>query len=107
MTPVASRAGFAKSGTAGEGESLCCRCQHGHRQRGFRESEEAVFCTYVWDCLRAVPFKVAECSDFSERNMPSKWEMEEIALLIDATPDSRRIGFRSPGDQAEVEVEDE
>jgi hypothetical protein len=35
-----------KDGTSQEAESLCLTCVHVHMQRGFRESEEEVFCAY-------------------------------------------------------------
>ena len=44
-------------------ESLCRACYWAHIQKGFRESEEAVLCCF--SRLRAVPFKVADCTDFN------------------------------------------
>jgi hypothetical protein len=60
-------------------ESLCRACYWAHIQEGFRESEEAVFCCF--SRFRAVPFKVADCTDFSNKNVPTR-EMENIALII-------------------------
>ena len=45
-----------------EGESLCKTCRWVHMQKGFRESEEGIFCDYGE--LRPVRFKVAECTDY-------------------------------------------
>jgi len=64
-----------------EGETLCRTCRHAHIQRGFRESEEAILCGFG-SPLRPVLFKVAECTDFADRCVPERWEMERMALLI-------------------------
>ncbi len=93
-----------KGGTLEEGESLCRSCRNAHIQRGFRESEEAVFCT--WEKFRPVPFKVAECTDYADRNVPYRWELEKMALLINVDPARKRAGFK-PGFAAETEEEEE
>ena len=49
-----------KGGTLEEGESLCRSCRNAHIQKGFRESEETVFCSFGQ--FRAIPFKVADCT---------------------------------------------
>ena len=77
-----------------EGETLCRTCRHAHIQRGFRESEEAIFCAFATP-LRAVPFKVADCTDFTNRTVPERWEMERMALLINLEPARKPTGFRS------------
>lgn len=82
-----------KNGTTVGTESLCNRCRHGHRQKGFRECEELVFCTYMWRAPRMVPFKVAECSHFSERDRMTLWEMEDMALIINPSPTLKPAGF--------------
>jgi len=74
-----------------EGESLCKSCRWVHMQRGFRESEETIFCNF--DRLRPILFKVAECTDFDNRSVPRQWEMEEMALLINVEPARRKAGF--------------
>jgi hypothetical protein len=81
-----------KNGTLVEGESLCRTCRSAHIQKGFRESEEAIFCTF--SRLRAVPFKVAECTDYENRNVPYRWELEKMALLINVNPARKRAGFQ-------------
>jgi hypothetical protein len=92
-----------------EGETLCRTCRHAHIQRGFRESEEAIWCGFG-SPLRAVPFKVAECTDFTDRCVPERWEMERMALLINVPHARKATGFR-PGagfaGQEEAEGEEE
>jgi hypothetical protein len=85
-----------KGGTLVEGESLCRTCPNASIQKGFRESEEAVFCN--WGQFRAVPFKVADCTDYSNRLVPYRWELEKMALLINIDPARKAVGFRGgPG----------
>jgi len=90
-----------------EGETLCRSCRHAHIQRGFRESEESILCGFG-SPLRAVPFKVAECTDFADRGVPERWEMERMALLINVPQARKPTGFRSGvGFAAQEEDEDE
>jgi hypothetical protein len=84
-----------KDGTPLEGESLCLTCVYAHIQRGFRESEEDVFCCYVQ--FRPVRFKVRECSAFCNRTLPTRYEMEKIALVIPTSPARKPTGFRGAG----------
>ena len=80
-----------KDGTAVEGESLCCTCVYALIQRGFRESEEEVFCCYGQ--FRPVRFKVRECTAFCSRTLPTRYEMEKIALVIPTTAARKPTGF--------------
>jgi len=90
-----------------EGETLCRTCRHAHIQRGFRESEESILCGYGTP-LRSVPFKVAECTDYADRCVPERWEMERMALLINVPRARKPTGFRpGAGSAAEQEDEDE
>jgi hypothetical protein len=96
-----------KGGTMIEGESLCRTCRSAHIQKGFRESEEAVFCTF--GRLRPVRFKVAECTDYESRLVPCRWELEKMALLINVEPARKRSGFANAVGfaPAKEEVDDE
>jgi len=80
-----------RNGTLAEGESLCRTCRWVHMQKGFRESEEAIFCE--WGALRPVRFKVAECTDYSDRTVPTRREMEDIALHIPVNVKRKAAGF--------------
>ncbi|WP_049761919.1 hypothetical protein [Candidatus Korobacter versatilis] len=91
-----------KNGTPIGTESLCSRCVHGHRQKGFRESEELVFCTYVWDATRLVPFKVAECTSYCERDSMSIQQMREMALIINTSPTLKPAGFKFSDERVAV-----
>jgi len=89
-----------------EGETLCRTCRHAHIQRGFRESEESILCGYSTP-LRVVSFKVAQCTDYADRCVPERWEMERMALLINVPQARKPTGFRSGAGFAMQEEEDE
>jgi hypothetical protein len=96
-----------KAALRGE-ESLCRACYWAHIQKGFRESEETVFCCF--SKFRHVPFKVADCTDFSNKNVPTREQMENIALIIPTRPARKHAGFRGvgfSGEQSAEEIEDE
>lgn len=93
-------------GTLKEGEPLCRTCRFAHIQRGFRESEEQIFCDYSFATLRLVPFKVAECTDYIDRTVPTRLEMEKMALQINVRPAQKQIGFDAETDSG-VNEEDE
>jgi hypothetical protein len=76
-------------------ESLCRVCYWAHIQKGFRESEELVFCCF--SRLRQVSFKVADCTDFSSKNVPTREQMEKLALIIPTQPARKRTGFAGVG----------
>lgn len=93
-----------QKGTLKEGEPLCRTCRFAHIQRGFRESEEQIFCDYSFATLRLVPFKVAECTDYIDRTVPTRFEIEKMALQINVRPAQKQIGFDTETDSDE-EVE--
>jgi hypothetical protein len=63
-------------------------------QRGFREGEEIILCGFGTP-LRTLPFKVAQCSDFADRTVPERWEMERMALLINVPRARKAAGFQT------------
>jgi hypothetical protein len=82
-----------KKAALGTDESLCRSCYWAHIQKGFRE--EAVFCCF--SKFRPVPFKVADCTDFANKNVPTREQMERMALII-PTKDARKpSGFAGLG----------
>ena len=62
-------------------------------QKGFRESDEAIFCAFVYDRLRPLPFKVRECTDYVDRHRPSAEQMEEMAIYVDKNSTLKPAGF--------------
>jgi hypothetical protein len=83
-----------RSGTHQGSESLCNSCYWAHIQRGFAESEEVVLCAFLTPA-RTVRFKVSQCTDYSDKRVPSKRDMEEIAWIIRTKDINRPMGFAS------------
>ncbi len=87
-----------KNATPADGQSLCRTCSYVHMQKGYRDSEELIFCTYrSWNAPRPVPFKVRDCTDYTDRDVPDMSDMEEMALTINPEPTLKRAGFRGNG----------
>src|SRR5215467_12051574 len=93
-----------KKAALSDERSLCHACYWAHIQRGFRESEESVFCCF--SKFRAVPFKVADCTDFSNKNVPTREQMERMALIIPTRPARKPSGFAGIGFSGDDEPED-
>jgi hypothetical protein len=92
-----------KNGTSRYGPSLCDTCVHAHIERGYRESEAAVFCQATWPEHR-VQFRVRECSSYLETKRQSLKQMEEMAWLLSPRGPKRIAGFTAP---AEVHKDDD
>jgi hypothetical protein len=89
VTPI-----FVKNGTPVGEQSKCASCTHAHILRGFRESEEIVYCTFSFRQLLVVPFKVRECSNHSDKTRPTWEQMEDLAIQILPTSFAKPAGFR-------------
>ena len=87
-------------------ESLCNSCYWAHIQRGFAESEEIILCAFLRPA-RLVPFKVSQCTDYNDKRVPSKADMEEIAWIIRTKDVNRQVGFAKDAVNAEPEREDD
>lgn len=88
-------------------ESLCNSCYWAHIQRGFAESEEIILCAFLRPA-RLVPFKVSHCTDYNDKRVPSKSDMEEIAWIIRTKDVNRPVGFTKAAEteeNAEEELE--
>jgi len=94
-----------RNGKAQLTDSLCNSCYWAHIQRGFAESEELILCAFLRPA-RPVPFKVSQCTDYSDKRIPSKSDMEEIAWIIRSKGVNRQAGFSKEAGQAS-ENEDE
>ncbi len=87
-------------------ESLCNSCYWAHNQRGFAESEEIILCAFLRPA-RLVPFKVSQCTDYNDKRVPSKADMEEIAWIIRTKDVNRQMGFTTADGRHEAEKEDD
>jgi hypothetical protein len=77
-----------------------------HIQRGFAESEEIILCAFLRPA-RLVPFKVSMCTDYHDKRMPSKSDMEEIAWIIRTKDVNRPVGFTKKEMDDDTKKEDE
>jgi hypothetical protein len=82
-----------KGATAVGSELLCRTCIHGLVLRGYRESEQMVRCTFANPAF-VVPFPVAECTEYYDRNRPSWDSMQKLAVKVTANPKMKPVGFR-------------
>jgi len=73
-----------------ESPRLCDTCQYGVVTRGAPESDEEIYCMYTKQRLARA---VVECNRFTDRNLPSLWEMRQIAWVLDTDSRRQRIGF--------------
>jgi hypothetical protein len=74
-----------------DGRSLCRTCYWAHTQSGYRESEEVTYCCF--GPMRRVQFRVRDCTDYFNRTLPTRKEMEEIALIIPVERRRKPAGF--------------
>jgi len=94
-----------KNGTPIGTQSRCETCEHSHILRGYRESEGVTFCYYA--TLMAVPFKVRDCSNYSDKARPNWEQMQELAIEIRPSPTLKSAGFCAdvePEPQTDVAV---
>ena len=98
---------YVKNGTPIGSQSRCEKCEHAHIMRGFRESEALTNCNFPTDLI-LVPFKVRDCSNYSDKTRPTWGQMQDLVIEIPATPTLKAAGFRaepeseSEGDKKEV-----
>lgn len=83
---------------AGEGDSLCRSCRYVHMQKGHRESDETIFCEWTRP-MRRIMFNVRVCTDYSDRNHPSRWDLEQTAWILVQPKDGGPIGFKTPAER--------
>jgi hypothetical protein len=97
----------ARNGTPVGSQSQCAKCEHAHILRGFRESEEIAYCNFASDLIR-VPFKVRDCSNYTDKTRLTWDRMQDLAIEIRATPTLTSAGLRAElGSRSEVAVDDD
>jgi hypothetical protein len=77
-------------GTPVGNESRCDTCTYARIVKGYSEKERIVHCDLMYPAIR-IPFRVAECSDYTDRRLPELDAMEKIALSVEIK--SRPAGF--------------
>jgi hypothetical protein len=72
-----------KGGTPEEGATLCVTCSWGLVRRGFGAAEEEIVCRATTPAGR-VPFRIGECSAYTDSRLPNLYSMEKDRLgLVD------------------------
>ena len=83
---------------------------HGQILRGFRESEEMVYCNAGYGPPMIVPFRVYQCTSHMDRTRPTWKQMEDLAIdvLPLSSTSAKPAGFRTGKDSGSPKVvEDE
>jgi hypothetical protein len=93
-----------KDGTPMLGKSLCETCKSAGIARG-QNGELVIHCNAeIFNHLRGnVPFKVSECSSFSQINSLDRYQMEAMAWNITARERGPK-GFQVPAGEDRMEV---
>jgi hypothetical protein len=73
-------------------ESRCDTCTHARIVKGYAESERITICDYRYPPLR-VPFRVYQCSDYTDKRLPDFEEMKEIAWNLRTKSAGHQAGF--------------
>jgi hypothetical protein len=91
---------YVKNGTPTETNSKCASCMHAHILRGFREREEVTYCGFPCRQLLLVPFKVYECTNYTDRTRQTWDQMEDLAIdiLPLSTGSVEACGLPHPGE---------
>jgi hypothetical protein len=85
--------------TALSGTDLCRTCRFATIIQGQAPSQRLVECA---DIGRSIPFVVTECTSYSDKRIPSRRDMEDIAWVIR----TKRVG-KPAGFAANVAVDSE
>src|SRR6267142_1030081 len=93
-----------KGGTPQDSDTLCRTCSYGHIIKGFRATEEEVYCRYFY-LEREIHFPVSECTFYEDRRLACKREMEDIAWILRTDMPRRHVGLISPEQLRELEAE--
>lgn len=90
--------------TPTSGRSLCMTCKHASVIMG-QNCEERVICKAheLWLPDHTVKFKVASCGGFHPANMPWKYEMEDMAWIVEARKRGP-TGFKNGDGEMEVVI---
>ena len=97
---------YVKNGTPVGSQSQCAKCEHAHILRGFRESEELTYCDFASDLI-PVPFKVRNCSNYSDKTRPTWDQMQDLAIEIRPVSFAKPAGFSKKSEPETEAVEED
>lgn len=81
-----------KGGTPVGSASLCQTCSWAHIMEGYRESELLAICTYI-DPNVVVPFSVHKCTQYNDKNRPTREQMQKLAIDVLPLSSAKPCGF--------------
>lgn len=84
-----------QNGTPAGNESLCHTRRWARVTRGYSEMEEIVFCRSGYPG-RFVSFQVRFCTEYHDKRIPYKEDLEKIAYILVPKSASRTVGFLTP-----------
>ncbi len=91
-----------KNGTPICGDSLCESCTYSMILKGYRETEELVFCNY--STLIRVPFKIYKCNVHTDKGMPTWEQMKDMAIDVKPISSAKPAGFYYADEDEHVAV---
>ncbi len=95
-----------QNGTPVGDESLCNTCTNARVIKGYSDTERITVCDWGSETMK-VPFRVRECSGYSDRRIPPLYEMKQIAWMLVSKGAGRNIGFVSAAEFQKLQNEDE
>lgn len=85
---------------------MCTTCRNARIIKGFSESEEVIFCDSLYPS-RPIPFRVRECSEYDDKRLPYRCDLEKIAYILVPKSASRTAGFLTPEQYREKQEAEE
>lgn len=84
------------NGTERSTINLCGSCCHAHRTVAAQTGEERVRCMVAYNAVVQIRGPIAKCNTYSDKNLPTLSDMNEIAWSLMTDKGGRKIGFQSP-----------
>lgn len=86
------------------GTPLCPTCRHAQYIQGLSLSQRILFCDRIG---KRMEFEAQECSQYDDKRLPSKWDMEEIAWVFVTNHKNKQIGFVSAKEFRQIQQQSE
>lgn len=77
------------------GTPLCRTCRKAQIVTGSSLSQKEIWCHAGGMEPHVLKFEAYECSEYDDKRLPSKWDMEQIAWVFVTNVAGRAIGFVS------------
>ena len=97
-----------RGGTIG-GTPLCRTCRNATYIQGHAESQRLLMCAEFsgFDLKTPLPFEAYECSEYEDKRLPTKRDMEDTAWILRTHPKQKgTLGFFSPTQLKEFRKKD-